>query len=305
MQCLIAIVGPTAVGKSELALYLSQYFPTEIVGADSRQVYRYMDIGTNKPTLAERAMTPHHLIGIIAPDEDFNLAMYQKLASGAINTIQQKNKIPLLVGGSGLYIWSLIEGWRMPQVAPNPKLRHDLERRAKKEGSNILYKELQQIDPLAVIKILPSNTRRIIRALEIYHVTGQPPSQLQIKKTPDFPILSIGLTLERTMLYDRIDCRLHKMVQDGLIKEVDNLLKRGYSSTLPAMTSIGYKQIIQFIQGKLSLPLAMEQIKHQTHRLVRHQYTWFKPGDRRIHWFNPTEDSNRGKMIELVRNFLT
>ncbi len=305
MQCLVAIVGPTAAGKSELALYLTRYFPAEIVGADSRQVYRYMDIGTNKPTLAERAMTPHHLVDIIEPDEDFNLAVYQELASGAIKTIQQKNKLPLLVGGSGLYIWSLVEGWGIPQVPPNPKLRYDLESRAKQEGNNILYKELQQIDPLAAIKILPGNIRRIIRALEIYHVTGQLPSQLQIKKTPDFPILIVGLTLERTMLYDRIDCRLHKMIQDGLIKEVDNLLKRGYSPTLPSMSGIGYKQIIQFIQGELSLPLAIEQIKYETHRLVRHQYTWFKPSDRRIHWFNPTENSNREKMIELVRGFLT
>lgn len=305
MECLIAIVGPTAAGKSELALHLARYFPTEIIGADSRQIYRYMDIGTNKPTLAERAMTPHHLIDIIDPDEDFNLAVYQNLASGAIKTIQQKGKLPLLVGGSGLYMWSLVEGWGIPQVPPNSKLRRALESRTKQEGSNILYRELQQIDPLAAAKILPGNIRRIIRALEIYRATGQPPSQLQIKEAPDFPILTIGLTLERTMLYDRIDYRLHKMIQDGLIKEVDNLLKRGYTPTLPSMTGIGYKQIIQFIQGKLSLPLAIEQIKHETHRLVRHQYTWFKPGDRRIHWFNPTEDSNREKMIELVRGFLT
>ena len=305
MQSLVAIVGPTAAGKSELALDLARYFPAEIVGADSRQVYRYMDIGTNKPTLAERAMTPHHLVDIINPDEDFNLAVYQKLASGAIKTIQQKGKLPLLVGGSGLYIWSLVEGWGIPQVPPNPKLRYDLEIRAKQEGNNILYTELQQIDPLAATRILPGNTRRIIRALEIYRVTGQPPSELQIKKTPDFPILIIGLTLERTMLYDRIDCRLHKMIQSGLVKEVDNLLKKGYSHTLPSMSGIGYKQIIQFIQGKLSLPIAIDQIKHETHRLVRHQYTWFKPGDKRIHWFDTTRGSNREKMLELVRGFLT
>jgi tRNA dimethylallyltransferase len=225
MQCLVAIVGPTAVGKSELALHLAQDLPAEIVGADSRQIYRYMDIGTNKPTLTERAIVPHHLIDIIEPDEDFNLAVYCELATEAIKTIQHKDKLPLLVGGSGLYMWSLVEGWKMPQAPPNPVLRRDLETRAKEEGSDVLYKELQQIDPLAATKILPGNTRRIIRALEIFQVTGQPPSQLWIKEAPDFRTLIIGLTLERAELYSKIDYRLGEMIQSGLVNEVQGLLK--------------------------------------------------------------------------------
>jgi len=304
MQCLVAIVGPTAVGKSELALHLAQDLPAEIVSADSRQIYRYMDIGTNKPTLAERAIVPHHLIDIIEPGEDFNLAAYSELATEAIRAIQHKDKLPLLVGGSGLYMWSLVEGWKMPQAPPNPVLRHHLETRAKEEGSDVLHRELQQIDPLAATKILPGNTRRIIRALEIYQVTGQPPSQLWTKEAPGFRILIIGLTLERAELYSKIDYRLSKMIQSGLVNEVEGLLKRGYSSTLPCMSGIGYKQIAQFVQGQLSLPLAIEQIEHETHRLVRHQYTWFKPGDRRIHWFDATEDSVSEKVIRLMKDFL-
>lgn len=304
MEYLTAIIGPTAVGKSKLALRLAQAFPAEIVSADSRQVYRYMDIGTNKPPLAERAMTAHHLIDIVDPDEDFNLAMYCQLATEAIKAIQQKGKLPLLVGGSGLYVWSLVEGWKIPQISPNPRLRYDLETRAKQEGSYVLYKQLQQIDPLAATKIHPSNTRRIIRALEIYQMTGQLPSQLRRKETPDFPILILGLTLERGELYRRIGRRVNKMMQSGLVKEVEGLLKRGYSPTLPSMSGIGYKQIVQFLQGQLSLPAAIEQIKFETHRLARHQYTWFNLRDPRIHWFDVAEDRSRGKMVKLVRGFL-
>ncbi len=191
---MIAIIGPTAVGKSELALHLAQYFPAEIISADSRQVYRYMDIGTNKPSLAERASVPHHVIDVVEPDEDFSLAMYHQLAIEALKAIQQKGKLPVLVGGSGLYVWSLVEGWKIPQVPPNQELRRRLEARAEQEGSQSLYQELQDIDSSAAAKISPKNIRRVIRALEIYHATGQHPSQLQRKEAPDFPILLIGLT---------------------------------------------------------------------------------------------------------------
>jgi len=291
MECLIAIIGPTAVGKSELALHLALDFPVEIISADSRQVYRYMDIGTNKPTLAERASVPHHLIDIVNPDEDFNLARYHQLATEVIKAIQQKGKLPLLVGGSGLYVWSLVEGWEIPQVAPNPELRSDLEARAKQEGSYILYKELQQIDPLAATKIYPSNTRRIIRALEIYHMTGTLPSQLWSKEAPSFPLLIIGLTVERSELYNRIDRRVDKMIQEGLVAEVEELVKMGYSFSLSSMSGIGYKQVSQFLQGQLTLPEAIEKIKYETHRLARHQYAWFHLDDKRIHWFDASHFS--------------
>jgi tRNA dimethylallyltransferase len=283
---MIAIVGPTAVGKSELALHLAQYFPIEIISADSRQVYRYMDIGTNKPSPAERESVTHHLIDVVEPDQDFSLATYHQLTIEALKAIKQKSKLPLLVGGSGLYVWSLVEGWKIPQVPPDKKRRNQLEARAEQEGSQNLYQELRDIDPVAAAKINPSNIRRIIRALEIYHATGQRPSQLQRKEVPDFPILLIGLTRERSELYRRIDWRVDKMIQMGLIEEVEQLLKKGYSLSLPSMSGIGYKQIGQFLQGEMTLPQAIDKIKYETHQLARRQYAWFRLGDSRIHWFD-------------------
>jgi tRNA dimethylallyltransferase len=295
----IAIVGPTAVGKSELALHLAQYLPVEIISADSRQVYRYMNIGTNKPTPAERASVPHYVIDVVEPDEDFSLAMYHQLAIEALKAIQQKGKLSLLVGGSGLYVWSLVEGWKIPQVPPNQKRRRQLEARAEQEGSQSLYQELQYIDPIAAAKINPRNTRRIIRALEIYDATGQLPSQLQRKEAPDFPILLIGLIQERSELYRRIDRRVDKMIQRGLVEEVEQLMKKGYSPSLPSMSGIGYKQIGQFIRGEMTLPQAIDKIKYETHRLVRHQYAWFRLSDSRIHWFDITEAEAKGNFATL------
>jgi tRNA dimethylallyltransferase len=295
----IAVVGPTAVGKSELALHLAQYFPAEIISADSRQVYRYMDIGTNKPTPAERESVPHHLIDVVEPDEDFSLAMYHQLANAALKAIRQKGKLPLLVGGSGLYVWSLVEGWKIPQVPPDQERRRQLEARAEQEDSQSLYQELQDIDPTAAVKINPSNTRRIIRALEIYDVIGQPSSQLQRKEAPDFPILLIGLTQERSELYRSIDWRVDKMIQRGLVEEVEQLLKKGYSPSLPSMSGIGYKQIVQFLRGEMTLPEAIDKIKYETHRLARHQYAWFRLGDSRIHWFDTSGEEAKGKFATL------
>jgi len=296
---MIAIVGPTAVGKSELALHLAQYFPLEIISADSRQVYRYMDIGTNKPSLAERASVPHHVIDVVEPDEDFSLAMYHQLAIEALKAIQQKGKLPLLVGGSGLYVWSLVEGWKIPQVPPDQKLRRQLEARAEQEDSQSLYRELQDIDPMAAEKINPSNIRRIIRALEIYHATGQPPSQLQCKELPGFSVLIIGLTQERSELYRKIDWRVDKMVQRGLVEEVEQLLKKGYSPSLPSMSGIGYKQIGQFLRGEMTLPEAIDKIKYETHRLARHQYAWFRLSDNRIRWFDVSGTERKASIVAL------
>jgi len=295
----IAIVGPTAVGKSELALHLAQYFPLEIISADSRQVYRYMDIGTNKPTWAERASVPHHVIDVVEPDEDFSLAMYHQLAIEALKAIQQKGKLPVLVGGSGLYVWSLVEGWKIPQVPPDQELRRRLEARAEQEGSQSLYQELQDIDPSAAAKISPRNIRRVIRALEIYHATGQFLSQLQRKESPGFPILLIGLTQERSGLYRKIDWRVDKMLQRGLVEEVEQLLKKGYSSSLPSMSGIGYKQIGQFLRGEMTLPQSIDKIKYETHRLARHQYAWFRLSDSRIHWFDNSEAKAKASIVAL------
>jgi tRNA dimethylallyltransferase len=296
---MIVIVGPTAVGKSELALHLARHFPLEIVSADSRQVYRYMDIGTNKSSLAERASVPHHIIDVVDPDEDFNLASYHQLALEALEAIEQKGKLPLLVGGTGLYVWSLLEGWKMPRVPPDQEMRGRLETRAKQEGGQSLYRELQNIDPMAAARIDPKNIRRTVRALEIYYATRQPPSQLQRKEEPAFPVLVIGLTQERSQLYRRIDARADEMIQRGLVEEVRQLLGKGYGPLLPSMSGIGYRQVVQFIQGEMTLPEAVDKIKHETHRLARHQYAWFRLNDNRIRWFGVTDTTGEASIVDM------
>jgi tRNA dimethylallyltransferase len=290
---MIAIVGPTAVGKSDLALHVARYFNAEIISADSRQVYRYMDIGTNKPSLAERASVPHHVVDVVDPDQSFSLAMYHEAANAAMQEICGRGKLPLLVGGTGLYVWSLVEGWKIPAVEPDRELRQRLEARATQDGSRSLHRELQDIDPEAAARINPHNTRRIIRALEIHRATGRLPSQLRRKATPGFASLIIGLTQERGELYSRVDARVDRMLDEGLVEEVEQLLKRGYQPSLPSLSGIGYRQIVQLLRGEVTLPEAVARMRYETHRLVRHQYAWFRLSDKRIHWLEVHKEETR------------
>lgn len=286
MNRLVTIVGPTGVGKSQLALHLAQTFNGEIVSADSRQVYRHMDIGTAKPSLEELSFIPHHLLDIVDPDEDFSLAQYQHLAYQAIDDIKQRHKLPLLVGGSGLYAWSVLEGWKIPPVPPDLEFRHSLEERAAKVGKDELYQELAKVDPIAAQGIDPRNVRRVIRALEVHKSTQTPLSQLWHKQAPPFKTLIIGLTADRAELYRRINLRVDEMIKQGLVEEVKGLVNMGYDLNLLAMSGIGYKQIGMFLKGELTLDAAIPQIKFETHRFVRHQYSWFRLKDDRIQWFN-------------------
>jgi tRNA dimethylallyltransferase len=303
MNCLVAVVGPTAAGKSKLALQLAKNFSGEIINADSRQIYRYMDIGTAKPASDELSLIKHHLIDLINPNESFSLAIYQKLAFETIEDIQGRNKLPLLVGGSGLYVWSVLEGWKVPPVPPDAEFRQTLEKKANDEGSYSLFQELQKLDPVAATKILPGNVRRIIRALEIYQKTGKPVSEMWQKKPPNYPTLIIGLTMQREALYRRIDLRIDEMIKLGLVDEVKDLIARGYSLDLPSMSGIGYKQLAMFIQGRMSLDAAVAQIKTETHRFARHQYAWFRTNDARIHWLSFSEDV-LPEAFDLVSSFL-
>ena len=305
MGHLIAIVGPTAVGKSRLALELAAGFEAEIVNADSRQVYRYMDIGTNKPAREEQRLVRHHLIDVVNPDGDFTLADYLQGACEAIGDIQRRGKLPLLVGGSGLYLWSLIEGWMIPEVPPDWKLRRELEARAKEQGGDILYHRLREIDPAGAAKIDPRNIRRLIRALEIYQSSGQLPSSVRRKQAPDFSTLIIGLTMERSELYRRIDSRVDRMMDEGLVKEVTELMQRGYSLSLPSMSGIGYKQVGDFLSGRVSLSEAGEKIKYETHRLARRQYAWFRPDDARIRWLDAALSRSQEAAKDLIASFLS
>ncbi len=303
MNRLVAIVGPTAIGKSRLALRLAQDFNGEIVSADSRQAYRYMDIGTAKPSPEELSLVRHHLIDIVNPDEDFSLAQYQELAYGAIDDIQQRNKLALLVGGSGLYVWAVLEGWGIPQVPPDPEFRHSLEEKAAEGGTDELYQELVKVDPVAARRIDRRNVRRVIRALEVSRHAQAPFSQLQHKKAPPFKALIIGLTADRAELYRRIDLRVDKMIEEGLVEEVRKLASMGYNFHLPAMSGIGYKQIGMFLRGELTLAAAIQQIKYETHRLVRRQYNWFRLGDNRIQWFD-IESEVESEITAQVAGFI-
>ena len=303
MNRLVAIVGPTGVGKSRLALHLAQTFNGEIVSADSRQVYRYMNIGTAKPTPQELSLVPHHLIDIINPDEGFSLAQHQQLAYRAIEDIQRRNKLALLVGGSGLYVWSVVEGWGVPQVPSDPEFRHSLERKAIEVGRDKLYQELMQVDPVAAQRIDSRNVRRIIRALEVYRNTETPLSQLQYKQAPLFGILIMGLTADRAELYRRVDLRVDEMIEQGLVAEVKKLVDMGYNFNLPAMSGIGYKQIGVFLRGELTLAAATQQIKFETHRFIRHQYAWFRLKDDRIRWFD-IQNRVEPEITALVAKFI-
>jgi len=304
MDYLVAIVGPTATGKSQLAIKLAQAFDGEIIGTDSRQVYRFMDIGTAKPSPEELSLVPHHLINIVNPDEDFGLAQYHKLAYEAIDEVQGRHRLALLAGGSGQYVWSVVEGWGIPRVPPDLKLRHSLKERAAGGGKDELYQELVAVDPVAAQTITPQNVRRVIRALEVYRSSGIPFSQLKHKKKPPFKTLIMGLTLDREKLYRRIDLRVDDMIARGLVAEVEKLLSMGYSLSLPSMSGIGYRQIGQFLNGKLTLTAAIQQIKSETHRFVRHQYAWFRLKDSRIRWFDISSDNIDLEITDSVAQFM-
>ena len=300
---LLALLGPTAVGKTALSLRLAQQFDGEIVSADSRQIYRGLDIGADKAGPAERVAVPHHLLDVVAPDEILTLAAYQRAAYAAIDDIQQRGRLPLLVGGTGLYVRAVLDGLGIPEAPPNPELRAELGSFAEVHGAQALHARLAAVDPVAAQRIDASNVRRVVRALEVYRVVGQPISALQQATPPSYPILRIGLTRPRAVLYARIDRRVDDMVARGLLDEVRGLLAAGYSPSLPAMTGLGYRQMAQYLQGELSFDQAVAAIKHQTRRLVHQQNTWFRPGDTRIHWFD-LEQTTTEQIAVVVREWL-
>jgi len=281
---LVFVLGPTASGKSRVAVDLAERIGAEIVGADSRQVYRGMDIGTGKVTEAERRSVPHHLIDVVDPDQPFGLADYCDMALPAVAEIRRRRNIPIVVGGSGQYIWALAEGWAVPRVAPDLGLREKLTARANAEGAESLHRELAGIDPEAAGAIHPHNVRRVIRALEVAAATGVAPFALRSRRTPLDSVLLLGLRVSRAELHQRIGRRVDAMFAGGFVAEVEELLRRGYAPSLPSMSGIGYTQVVQFLRGEMSLDGATTLIKAATHRLARQQSTWFRQTDERILW---------------------
>jgi len=300
---LIAIVGPTAVGKTALSLELAEAVDGEIVSADSRVVYRGMDIGTAKPALVERDRIPHHLIDVVEPNQVLTLAEYQRRAYAAIDDIGRRGKIPLLVGGSGQYVRAVLEGWGIPKVPPNPALRAELETFAQEQGTVALHVRLNALDPIAAGRIDHRNVRRVVRALEVTLLAGRPISELQVKSPPPYRVLQIGLMRPRLSLYARIDARIEWMLAAGLVEEVRRLVMAGYGWKLPAMSGLGYRQIGLYLQGKVALQEAVQLIRKETRRFLRQQGTWFRQDDSCIHWFD-LEGVEVGEVVVFVAEWL-
>ena len=281
----VIVLGPTAVGKTEIALQLAERLEGEIISADSRLFYRGMDIGTAKPSKAEMERVPHHLVDIANPDEVVSLSIFQTIARRAIQEVRERGRLPFLVGGTGQYIRAVIEDWELPRVEPSPVLRETLERWTKEIGTEGLHKRLSVLDPKAAEGIDYRNLRRTIRAMEVILLTGNLFSAQRQRGRPLYQVLQIGLTRPRIELYERIDKRVDAMLEAGLIEEVGFLLGSGYPSDLPSLSAIGYREIIAYLQGKISLEEAIRLIKRSTRILVRRQANWFKEQDPNIHWY--------------------
>lgn len=298
MPPLLVLLGPTAVGKTALSLQLAHRWGGEIVSADSRLFYTGMDIGTAKPTLAERAAVPHHLIDLCPPDQPITLGDYQQRAYATMADIHQRGKLPILVGGTGQYVQAVVEGWGIPRVPPHPALRAALEALGQEE----LGRWLAQLDPEAAAKIDPRNVRRVIRALEVTLVAGVPISVQQRKTPPPYNILLIGLQRPREELYQRIDARVEQMVADGLLGEVERLLAAGYGWELPALSGLGYQQWRPYFAGEQTEAEVIERIKFETHRFVRQQNNWFSPQNGRIHWLPASSPTLLAQVEGVMEN---
>ncbi len=299
---LVIILGPTAVGKTETSLVLAEKIGAEIISADSRLLYLGMDIGTAKPTPDELKRVPHHLIDVANPDDIWSLAMYLKAVHRIIGEIHARDRIAMLVGGTGQYVRALVDGWRIPEVEPDPRLRNTLENWAQEIGVEALYSRLKSIDPEAASRIEPQNLRRTVRALEVILTTGQQFSTQRESGPSPYRLMMLGLIRPREELYQRIDYRIHDMLDNGLIEETQALLDQGYSPELPSLSAIGYQQVIQFLNNEMTLDEVIIQMKRITRRFVRRQANWFKPDDPKIRWF-PAEEQPVDEMAAMIKKF--
>lgn len=300
---LLLILGPTAVGKTELAIQLAERLNGEIVSADSRLFYRGMDIGTAKPTHEEQARVPHHLIDIVDPDEILSLAVFQHKAKAVIDDIHTRNKIAFFVGGTGQYIRAVIEGWNPPEVKPDERIRGELERMKKEKGDYWLYEKLKTLDPVAAEKIDPRNYRRTIRALEVIMTTSRKFSEQRGQSESPYHLVTIGLKRPRAELYERVDQRVDMMFASGFLDEVRSLLTKGYSPSLPTMSAIGYRECVRVIYGELTEEQAKTQIRRLTRIFVRRQANWFKESDPNIKWFR-VEEGTVNEIESYIRSTL-
>lgn len=296
---LVLIIGPTAVGKTDIAIRLANKVGAEIISADSRYFYRGMDIGTAKPSLKERGEIPHHLIDVANPDETWNLSVFKQEATEIIADIQNRGKLPLLVGGTGQYIHAILHDWQIPVQEPDIKLREVLEAWGREIGPYELHHKLAILDPEAALVIEAPNLRRTIRALEVIFSSGMKFSAQRRQQSCSYSVLKIGLMRPRNELYTRIDTRIEAMFKNGFVDEVKGLLDEGYRRDLPAMSAIGYREVGAAIEGDITMEEAITLIKRQTRTFVRRQANWFKESDPSIHWFY-FHEGDETKMVDLI-----
>lgn len=301
---LIVIVGPTAVGKTKISLRVAECLRGEIISADSRLFYRGMDIGTAKPTREDLNRVPHHLIDVANPEQEWSLAVYLPKAIATIQQIQLRKNIPFLVGGTGQYIQAIVEGWEIPAIKPDPRLRKAIQGWAEQIGIEGIRERLNALDPTAAEGIDGPNLRRMIRALEVILSSGKRFSDQKTKSGSQFHILQLGLIRPREELFQLIDLRINHMLEQGLVNEVQTLLDAGFSPELSSMSAIGYKQIIKHLAGEISLDEAIRLIKSKTRKYVRQQANWFQVEDPEIRWFSASTDPTEEIIVE-IQQFLS
>jgi tRNA dimethylallyltransferase len=297
----IVILGPTGAGKTDFSLRLAEAIQGEIISADSRLFYRGMDIGTAKPTKEEMQRIPHHLIDVCTPEINWSLALYQEAIHILLDEIHGRQKIPLMVGGTGQYIKAVVDGWKLPEQEPDDHLREILEQIADEKGKEAMYKILVRMDPQTQQYVEYQNTRRVVRALEVILRTGRSFSDLRQTKKVPYSIFQIGIKRDRKTLYERIDQRIEKMFDDGFIEEVKTLLAKGYSRNLPSMSAIGYREVCAYLAGEISFDEAILLMKRYTRQYVRRQANWFKENDPRIHWMD-AESLDVNQTVSMLKD---
>lgn len=303
-QKVLVLIGPTAVGKTKLSIELAKRLNGEIISGDSMQIYRGMDIGTAKITEEETEGIPHYLIDIKDPDENFSVAEFQELVRSKITEITDRGKLPMIVGGTGLYIQSVIYDYQFSEAPADETLRTQLEKRAKEIGNDALHQELTQIDPKSASQIHPNNVRRVIRALEIYYRTGETMSQTQKHQQPEplYDVALVGLTMDREKLYDRINLRVDLMVEQGLLEEVQKLYDQGLRDC-QSIQAIGYKEIYEYLDGHISLEEAIENLKKNSRHYAKRQLTWFR-NKMDVQWFDMTDTLDLEKKIIGISRYV-
>lgn len=304
----IVIVGPTAIGKTDLSIQLAKELQTEIISGDSMQVYKGMDIGTGKITKEEMADIPHYMLNIRQPNEDFSVATFKELVEEHIKVINEKGKIPIIVGGTGLYIQAVLFDYQFSEQKRDEKFTKELENLLEREGNIALHEKLKKVDPIQASKIHPNNYRRVIRALEVFESTGKTMTERHKtqNKTSKYDYVLIGLEMNRDKLYDRINRRVEKMVQDGLVEEVRALYDKGFSDT-QAMKAIGYKEIIPYLEQEMSLDEAVSILQRNSRRYAKRQYTWFK-NQMDVTWFDAEKVANPTYLkgiLQYIENSVT